>query len=744
MPAKIRVALSCAALSSVSPVAAEAQASADPPSAAGATGLPDERAARTVAQMTQDEKFAWISGPMAIPIQGSKKPDGALGSAAYYPGIPRLGIPAQQQTDASLGVGNLGGVRPGDNATALPSSLLLGAAFDTAGARETGALVGQEARAKGFTVQLAGGANLIREPRGGRNFEYVSEDPLLTGVIAGSSVAGIQSQGVVATVKHFVVNAQETGRVLVSSDLSAAAMQESDLLAFKLAIEIGQPGSVMPGYNLVNGDWSSENAYLINGVLKGEWQYPGWVMSDWGATHSTVKAALAGLDVQSGANLDPEPFFGAPLRAAIATGKVPQARIDDMVRRQLRSLYAVGVIDNPPQPGGAIDYMAHRLIAQRAAERGLVLLKNDGDALPLAKGAKRILVIGRHADVGVLAGGGSSTVTPVGSLSTKGMSFMGTEMEKVYHPSSPLTAIRAEANAATVDFLDGTDRAAAIAAARKADVVVILAEEWRSEGLDMQGLDLPDGQNALIDGVADANAKTIVVVESGGPVAMPWLAKVPAVIAAFYPGSGGGEAIAGVLFGRVNPSGHLPVTFPADVAQLPHPEQRDPETTTSNPGMKPKGGVFHVNYDVEGSDVGYRWYARQGLKPLFPFGHGLSYTRFQHSDLSVRGDKGSIAAVFTVTNTGHKAGADVPQVYVALPGAGGFVTRLGGFDRVDLAAGASERIEVQVDPRLLARYDADARRWRIAAGRYEVRLARDAGDPGIRATIDLSATTFAP
>lgn len=743
MPAEIRSSSSCVALPSMPPHAS-AKSSADVQLTTGAKGSPEERAAKTVAQMTQDEKFAWISGPMAIPVGDVQKPAGALGSAAYYPGIPRLGIPAQQQTDASLGISNLGGVRPGDNATALPSSLLLGAAFDPEGAYETGALVGQEARAKGFNVQLAGGANLIREPRGGRNFEYVSEDPLLTGVIAGSSVAGIQSQGVVATVKHFAVNAQETGRVLVSSDLSPAAMHESDLLAFKIAIEIGKPGSVMPGYNLVNGDWASENAYLINTVLKGEWQYPGWVMSDWGATHSTVKAALAGLDVQSGASLDPEPYFGAPLRAAVEAGKVPQARIDDMVRRQLRSLYAIGVIDRPPQPGAPIDYMAHRLVAQRAAERGLVLLKNEGDALPLAKGAKRLLVIGRHADVGVLAGGGSSTVAPVGSLSTDGLSFMGTEMEKVYHPSSPLTAIRAEGNAAVVDFLDGNDLATAITAAREADAVIVLAEEWRSEGLDMRGLDLPDDQNALIDGVADANPRTIVVVESGGPVAMPWLEKVSAVIAAFYPGSGGGEAIAGVLFGRINPSGHLPVTFPASVNQLPHPEQRDPETTTSNPGMEPKGGVFHVDYNVEGSDVGYRWYARQELKPLFPFGHGLSYTSFRTSDLSVHAYKGSLTAAFSVTNIGDREGTAVPQVYVALPGTDGFVSRLVGFHRVHLAPAASEQIEVQIDLRLLARYDADASMWRIAAGTYEVRLASTAIDPGIRATLELPATTLAP
>jgi beta-glucosidase len=321
---------------------------------------------------------------------------------------------------------------------------------------------------------------------------------------------------------------------------------------------------------------------------------------------------------------------------------------------------------------------------------------------------------------------------------------MGLAMNRVYHPSSPLAAIKAEANAATVDFLDGTDHAAALAAARKADVVVVLAEQWRAEGQDMQGLNLADGQDALIESVATANPKTIVVLESGGPVAMPWLAKVPAVIAAFYPGSGGGEAIAGVLFGRVNPSGHLPLTFPASVAQLPHPEQRDPATTTSNPGMKTTGGVFHVDYNVEGADVGYRWFARKGLTPLFPFGHGLSYTSFRTSDLSAREQDGTVTARFTVTNTGARAGADVPQLYVAKPGTDGFVTRLAGFKRVSLAPGESAQVEVKVDARVLAHFNATKRQWRIAAGAYQVRLAADALDAGLSTTVDLPESVFHP
>jgi beta-glucosidase len=401
---------------------------------------PDERARLVVAEMTDDEKFSWLAGPIALPIPDHPPlPAAALGSAAFFPAIERLGIPAVQQSDASLGVVNPFGIREGDESTALPSSLLLGASFDVATARETGALVGRQARAQGFAVQLAGGANLVREATGGRNFEYVSEDPLLTGRIVGASVAGLQEQRVVSTVKHFTLNAQETGRVMADSRLEEAAHRESDLLAFQIAIEDGQPGSVMPGYNLVNGHYAGENAHLLNDILKGEWGFDGWVMSDWGATHSTEKAALAGLDVQSGADFDPEFFFGDALRTAVVDGRVAPERIDDMVRRQLRILFRVGVIDTPPLPGGQIDLAADNSIAQQAAERGLVLLKNDGGLLPAATGLDRVLVIGRHADVGVLAGGGSSAVTPAGSV-VEPSGVDRTWADRVFQPSSPLAA----------------------------------------------------------------------------------------------------------------------------------------------------------------------------------------------------------------------------------------------------------------------------------------------------------------
>ncbi|WP_264272403.1 beta-glucosidase [Duffyella gerundensis] len=701
----------------------------------------DQRADIVVKAMTEEEKFAWLSGPMAIPLGDEPLPEGAIGSAAYYPGIPRLGIPAIQQSDASLGVTALGNVRPGDNATALASSLLLAATFNPEMAERTGALVGQEAFAKGFNVQLAGGANLVREPRGGRNFEYLSEDPLLTGIMAGHSVRGIQSQHVVSTVKHFAVNPQETGRVVVSSDLSEAAMRESDLLAFEIANEVGQPGAVMPGYNLVNGEWASENAFLLNEVLKGDWRYPGWVMSDWGATHSAAKAALAGLDVQSGANLDQQAWFAEPLRAAVARGDVPQSRIDDMVRRILRSLFAVGAIDHPAQRHGDIDYMAHRLLAQREAEQGIVLLKNSDAMLPLRRGAKQILVVGAHADHGVLAGGGSSAVTPVGSLRLPGVDFMGIQTDKVFQPSSPLWAIRAESGAENVDFVSGDNLDETLKQAKKADVVILFAEEWRSEALDAQGLALSDEQNTLITAVAAVNPQLVVVLETGGPVTLPWIEQVPAVIEAWYPGSGGGEAIAGVLFGRVNPSGRLPVSFPASEAQLPHPQQVDPESTTSLPGMPVKGGIIHIDYQVEGSDVGYRWFARTGQTPLFPFGFGLSYTTFTRADLQATAEQEGVQVSFTLTNSGARAGAEVAQMYIS-PTDGRFVPRLAAFQRVELQPGECRQVVLTLEPRVIACWDEQQQAWVIDAGRYDIVLGQHAGDVSLSVQIDIAARRF--
>ncbi len=698
---------------------------------------PELRAAMVVDAMTQAEKFAWLSATQTPPNGVLAPTDGAIGSAGYYPGIPRLGIPAMQQSDASLGVTNPGNIRPGDQATALPASLLLGATFDPDLAFETGALVGHEARAKGLNVMLAGGANLVRDPRCGRNFEYISEDPLLTGVMVGQSIGGIQSQRVVSTIKHFLLNAQETGRPVVSSDIGEAAMRESDLLAFQIGIEIGQPGSVMTSYNLVNGTYTAEDPFLIGTVLKGDWAYPGWVMSDWGGTHSTVASALAGLDAESGAQWAPDQFFAGLLAAEVAAGRVPQSRIDDMIHRTLRSLFAIGVVDDPPRPGGSIDLDAHRQVAQRAAEQGIVLLKNAADILPASAQMSRILVIGGHAYCGVLAGGGSSQVTPDDCLQEPGVVIRGEDLPRTYHPSSPLAAIQAVAAGAQVDYLDGHDPEAAAEAARSADLVLLFATEWRSEGLDAQGLSLPHAQDRLIDTVATAQPHTVVVLEIGGPVTMPWLAKVAAVLIAFYPGVGGGPAIANVVFGRVNPSGRLPCTFPASEEQLPRPSQLDPAATTNEPSEWRAHPIFHVDYDIEGADVGYRWFERKGFEPLFPFGFGLSYTEFVLSEIVATPIGNGFSVFVTVTNRGRRAGADVAQVYVGRSGDVGFVHRLAGFRRVRLKAGEHRRVEIAVEPRLLARFDVGRHRFMIEGGCYSVRVGRHAADASLVLDVEL-------
>ena len=365
-----------------------------------------DRARMVVEQMTKEEKLSLLHGVLGAPWGGERRPAGAIGSAGWAPGVPRLGIPPLQETDAELGVANPGYIRTGDVATAMPSALALASSFDPDLARRQGEAVGAEARAKGFSVLLGGAANLIRDPRGGRNFEYFSEDPLLTGVMAGSAIAGVQSRHLIATTKHFALNAQETDRVVLDARIDPAAARESDLLAFEIAIERGRPASVMCAYNQVDGAYACENPWLLDSVLKTDWRYPGFVMSDWGAVHSTVASTLAGLDQESGEQLDTENSFGAPLATALATGLVPPSRIDDMARRIVGSIFASGVYDDPPAPG-PIDGAASDRTALQVAEEGVVLLKNEG-ILPLSEDTKRVAVIGAHSDKGVLSGGGSS------------------------------------------------------------------------------------------------------------------------------------------------------------------------------------------------------------------------------------------------------------------------------------------------------------------------------------------------
>ena len=669
----------------------------------------ERRAAELVAKMTVDEKIRTVFGYFAADFDGHPPPaDGIPYSAGFVYGVPRLGLPSQYETDAGMGVATQRGPAPRER-TSLPSGLAIAASWNTELAFAGGAMIGSDARASGHNVMLAGGANLVREPRNGRNFEYAGEDPWLAGLIVGAEVRGIQSNHIVSTIKHFALNDQETERGRIDVHLADAAARASDLLAFEIAIERGDPGAIMCSYNRVNGAYACESEYLLNQVLKRDWAYPGYVMSDWGATHSTVEAANGGLDQQSGWPFDKSPYFNGALKEAVENGHVSAARLDDIARRVVRSLVAHGVLDHPvpAAPGAAIDARANEAISQAAAEGAIVLLKNDGDVLPLAPGLRRVALIGGHADKGVLSGGGSSQVYPRGgpAVSNEGPSDFPGPM--VYFPSSPLESLR-KLHGANFSYADGKDAAAAARLAAQSDVAIVFATQWTGESQDQPSLALPGDQDALIKAVAAANKRTVVVLETGGPVKMPWLAQVKGVIEAWYPGTSGGAAIARVLSGAVNPSGHLPVTFPLDETQLPRPTL----TLASDSPVIPQ-----VDYNVEGAAVGYKWFERQHLTPLFAFGHGLSYTHFDYGTPKVELHDGQTTVRVSVRNTGHRAGEAVVQVYAA-PVAGSWEAprRLVGWAKLALQPGASQAASVTIDPRLLAVF-ADGG-WHQAAGDY--------------------------
>ncbi|HEY8543744.1 MAG TPA: beta-glucosidase [Acidimicrobiales bacterium] len=704
----------------------------------------DERAREVEAQLTDDERFSLVISLMGhIPgsAVGGRDPripeDVTNMSAGYTPGVPRLGIPAIQSSDASMGVTNPG-YRPDDEgATAFPALLALGATFDPQLVRRLGEAVGREARRRGFNVQLAGGCNLARDPRNGRNFEYFSEDPYLSAVLAAEQVNGIQSQGVVSTLKHFTLNCNETNRHWLDAIIDPDAHRESDLLTFQIAIERSQPGAIMSGYNKINGQYAG-GSDLINEVLKGAWGYQGYVMSDWGATPEW-QFALRGLDQESGVQADTllwgrEPFTD-DLRAAYARGELPRERLADMVRRILRSLFAVGADRWGPAP--EVDMAQHDQLALEGARQGIVLLKNAG-ALPLPTDAPcKVAVIGGYAQQGIVSGTGSGAVNPVGGFAATikigGAGVMGKHRNLFLFPPSPLERLQQALPQAQFDFDPGYTPGEAALTARRSDVVIAFGIRVEGEGFDSADLSLPWGQDAVIDAVATANPNTIVVLETGNPVSMPWRDKVGAIVQAWYPGQAGAQAIADVLTGAVNPSGRLPITFPERLDQTPRPDL---------PGLgTPWGTPVTIEYD-EGAEIGYRWHATTGARPMYAFGHGLSYTSFDHADLEVTGGD-TVTASFTVTNTGDRAGADVPQLYLT-DAAGDPRRRLLGFQRVDLQPGGSRRVSLTADPRLLARFDGRDGRWHIAGGTYTVALGRNAEDLGPSAQVTLDDRTFGP
>ncbi len=684
---------------------------------------PDRRADLAVAQMTLDEKLILVHG---LDVWGSPPPPQWLGGAGFAPGIARLGIPDVQSTDGRSGVGRAGS--RGRYATALPSALALAASWDLRLAGDFGRLLGKECRELGFHISLGGTANLVRELRNGRNFECFGEDPILIGKMIARELKATQEQGVVANINRFAVNDQETGRTEYNVVMDRRTMRETDLLAFEIAVKESGVGTVMGAYNRVNGVYACENSYLLNDLLKKTWAFKGWVMSDWGATHSTVKSVLAGFDQEMPGGV----YLGAALKAAVEKGDVPVARLNDMVHRILRTELACGVLDEP-RVQRAVNPFTGADVAQRVAERSIVLLKNAGGQLPLkASGTQSIAVIGSHADAGVLSGGGSDQVDPAGGNAVPGD-------RAVWHPSPPLKAIRARAPHAKVAYDPGTDFATAAKLAAASAVAIVFVHQHTTEGADVPDLSLPDKQDRLIAHVAAANPHTIVVLETGGPVTMPWIDNVGAVLQAWYPGIRGGEAIARILFGDVNPSAKLPVTVPKSEADLPQVKlpQAPPVPAATASAKRTPAPAFEIHY-TEGLKVGYKWFDAQGKEPLFPFGFGLSYTTYSYSELKATPQGKKVQVSYKLSNTGRRGGVEIAQVYVSLPpSAGEPPRRLAAWDKVQLAPGQTKTVTRLIDPLCLSIFDAGKDAWALLSGDYVIHVGGSSRSTPLNETVHI-------
>jgi len=697
---------------------------------------PDEKADALLAQMTQSEKLQLVQGGVTVP-DGNFNYTVPRGAGGWVPGISRLNIPALYFADGSVGVGN--GAGP---ATALPSSIASAATWDLNEAKKYGSVIGTELSDYGMNVNLGGNINLIgRDPRNGRTFETKGEDPILAGRITAAHINAIQAQHIIGCIKHFSFNDQESGRTTANILIDERAGRESDLLAFEIGIKDSNVQSVMCSYNLTNGQYDCENSHLLNDVLKGDWKFPGFVMSDWWATHSTATAANNGLDQEQ-----PNQQFFSSLGTTVTGGQVPQSRLDNMVHRILRAMYEVGIFDNP-QTIQSIPAAADAAIAQETEEQGAVLLKNSAGQLPLSTSISSVAVIGSHADVGVLSGGGSAQVQPVGgAIHTRSdVPCPPCWSQVVWDPSSPLQAIAAKAPNAKIQYADGSNFNAAASLAASSQVAIVFVNQWASEGMDEPSLALADyvnptpiDQDALISAVAAANPHTIVVVESGGPILMPWLNNVSAVLEAWYPGQSGGPAIANLLFGAVNPSGKLPVTFPAGDSQLPRPVTPQPPDSTT---------PFDVNFS-EGYNVGYKWFDANGLTPLFPFGYGLSYTTFSLTNPAVvnnlaAGSQANFQVTFTLTNTGATAGAEVAQVYLGMPSnLNEPPRRLVGWQKIKLDPRASQSATIEVDQNdsshPMSYWDTTANAWKVASGTYTVYLGNSSAISSLVAAGDIT------
>ncbi len=813
---------------------------------------PDERADELIAQMTLDEKVAMLHG-----VAGSY--------IGYVPANTRLGIPSLNLEDGPAGVADNQG-----EVTAFPAPVAGAASWDTSVMNQYGQALGSEEAGKGANVVLGPTVNILRNPEWGRSFESMGEDPYLTGQLAASEIQGMQSEGVIATVKHFDANNQEIDRGGIDAEVDARALHEIYLAAFQAAVQQGGAGAVMCAYNMVDTIYSCENPFLLDQTLDQEWGYPGFVLSDWGATHSTVAAADSGLDMQ----MWDGSYFGEPLETAVENGEVSLDTLNGMVHRVLRSMFAAGLFDRAPSGSLSADVAsaADDQFALQSEEQGTVLLKNAQNLLPLdSSQSQSIAVIGpggsvnpKYAGVGsagviapfiitplqgITARAGSNTTVqyaegtnPDGSLpaidsqyltpsSGSGTGLFGqyynnmtlsgtpvaTEVDQNFSYNwggdAPVTGVNADnwsvrwtgtltapttgTYAFTLTSDDGsrlylnnqllidnwrnqwptvqsgemqltagqsvpievdyyqdwggsqltfgwnapgldTPFNQAVSLAQSSNVAIVFANDNEAEGADRTSIAINDAQEQLVEAVVQANPHTIVVLNTGAPVLMPWVDKAQAVVEAWYPGQEDGNALAAVLFGDVNPSGKLPMTFPASASDVPA------NTTQQYPG------VSDVADYSEGVFVGYRYYDENNITPLFPFGYGLSYTSFAFSNLTLSStdvsSTGTVTASVDVTNTGSVAGAEVAQLYLGIPSTNVSEPpkQLKGFQKVFLQPGATQQVTFTLDAQALSYWDVNANGWLVQNGTYQVMVGDSSRNILQQASFTVSDSPAAP
>jgi beta-glucosidase len=641
----------------------------------------DARARKIVSEMTLQEKITELHGMHDDVHQ------------RYVPPITRLGIPGFRIANGPAGVG------PGDEhhqlpATALPAPIALASTWDPRLAREYGEVIGLEAKASDDDLLEGPDVNIARVPQNGRTFEAFGEDPYLVGRIAVAEIQGIQSQGEIANVKHYAANNQESHRFSVNEIVGERALREIYLPAFEASVKEGNVASLMSAYPKVNGEFCCQNDILQNQILKKEWGFQGFITSDFGAVHSTEPSAMAGLDLE----MPTGKYFGDALETAVQSGKVPMSVIDDKLVRRFRKMIEFGMFDHT----GAMKTIPEYEDGQKSlkiAEEGMVLLKNDGDILPFdASKLYNIAVIGPDAAKAMTGGEGSSHVLPLYSI-------------------GPVEGIERRAGSmAKVRFSDGKDIRKAVALAASADVAIVMVGDYETEGKDHQ-ITLDGNQDELVTAAAAANPHTVVVLKTGSAVLMPWEEKVPAILEAWYPGEEDGNAVAAVLFGDVNPSGKLPMTFPKQLSDLP----------ANTPEQYP--GVNDVAQYSEGVFVGYRHYDEDHIQPLFPFGYGLSYTTFGFGDLAIAPkaakykSKLAVTVDFDVTNTGKRAGEEVAQLYVGLPSAKHIPQppeQLKRFAKIMLQPGETRHVHFELDDQALSCWSEKQHKWVILPGAYHI------------------------